>query len=119
MRSDSGMINGKKLEIIAEKWIVYRLYDEDERLLYVGMTGNLYGRLSAHCRRFHEVKWYTAEEYPDWGTARRAEGRAIATENPFYNREGRNPNDADLNRMVVEAFEDLVAAEQKKVAPYA
>ncbi|AEK07809.1 endonuclease [Mycobacterium phage Yoshi] len=67
---------------------VYRIYDGDDRLIYVGETGDLFGRLA-----FHKVNsWWgsqadhaKASVYPDRAHARSAERDAIRSEQPRWN----------------------------------
>jgi hypothetical protein len=80
---------------------VYRLFDADGKLLYIGSTGDLRVRLQQHRlgvagtsladiirRRYarHEVAFF-----PTLAAARRAELAAIATEQPELNIHGRTP----------------------------
>lgn len=66
---------------------LYRIYDADERLLYVGISNNLDGRMSKHRRRdwwrdarYMEVRWFD-----DRTSALSAERHAIRDEDPIYN----------------------------------
>lgn len=67
---------------------VYRAFDADERLLYVGCTKNLGSRKADHRKR---APWYadavswTSVEYPTRAGALAAEALAIDTENPVWN----------------------------------
>ena len=67
---------------------VYRAYDSDGRLLYVGMSVNVFQRLKQHR---YEAPWYSqvssvrVEQYKDWRTARHVEGYAIKHEHPQWN----------------------------------
>lgn len=68
--------------------VVYRAFDKDGRLLYVGCTVNLDRRMSQHRS---QAPWrdyiasVTTVGYPDKASARTAETRAIDTEGPFFN----------------------------------
>lgn len=69
---------------------VYRCYDDDGRLVYVGCTSNLNLRLRAH--GYDEFSWWSgqvvkvkAKVYPDVEAGRRAEKQAIWTEHPRWN----------------------------------
>jgi hypothetical protein len=83
---------------------VYRFYDADHRLLYVGMTMMIGERLLAHRR----LRWWMRErvtfcyllEYPTPGRAERAERKAIATELPLF-------NDTHLPRDVLRRYRDV------------
>lgn len=77
----------------ADMHALYRMFDENGRLLYVGITGDLARRLTDH-----EVKrWYplikniVVEWFPHEAAARVAERRAISTERPRYNVAGLKP----------------------------
>ena len=71
---------------------LYRLYADDDRLLYVGVSGNLVERLRKHSHRPpHGKAWYgqvaycTVEAFPSMGLALNAEREAIRVERPLYN----------------------------------
>lgn len=71
---------------------VYRLYDKDGALLYVGITCNLNQRFRQHAR--HKPWWpQVARKETEWHPARdaaaRAELTAINAENPAYNIAGK------------------------------
>lgn len=67
---------------------VYRLYDEQGRLLYIGISGNLPQRLMLHSR---DKEWWPrvsraeAEEHPTRRAAFDAEYAAILSEAPLFN----------------------------------
>lgn len=74
---------------------VYRVYDADERLIYIGCTENLAGRLRAHRMN----SWWSsqaarvvAKVYRDKRCGRAAELAAIKSENPRWNIKGRYSN---------------------------
>lgn len=69
-------------------WVVYRAYDADDRLIYVGATGNIERRLSNH----RSTSWWSSlarrvevERHPAMPDALRAETEAIRTERPAFN----------------------------------
>lgn len=67
---------------------VYRLWDENGELLYVGISKTLVNRLTQHDESqpwASEVATVTAKRYPNRDKARAAEIEAIQTENPRYN----------------------------------
>lgn len=71
---------------------VYRCYDETGRLIYVGSSANLFGRLTQHRRTSwwaSQVVRVTAKVYPNGTVAREHERQAIRTENPRWNKSGR------------------------------
>lgn len=63
---------------------VYRLYDREDRLLYIGASKDVARRLDAHGS---SIPWerYTTEPYPDRASAVAAEGAAILAEGPLMN----------------------------------
>jgi GIY-YIG catalytic domain len=73
-------------------YTVYRHFDKDGVLLYIGATRDLWQRKSDH--RFKSF-WYSdvarteTETFSTWGKALEAERHAILTENPLYNVVGR------------------------------
>lgn len=72
----------------AERYYLYRFFDEDESLLYVGLSINAYNRFKAHRHQSYWFKDATTvkfEFYPDLETVRRAETTAIRTERPRHN----------------------------------
>lgn len=68
---------------------VYRLYDKDGALLYIGSTNQPAMRWSRHGERqpwWHEVDAYTLEWWPDRTQAFTEEFKAIRAEAPRYNK---------------------------------
>jgi predicted GIY-YIG superfamily endonuclease len=67
---------------------VYRFFDADGGLLYVGCTTQVNTRLRAHRGRIwsYLVDRVEVERYPTLDEAFAAEQKAIATENPEFNR---------------------------------
>lgn len=72
-------------------FILYRAFDADDQLLYVGVTGDLIERRRHHARDSHwaerAVRW-TTENYDDWHAGLAAERQAIASEGPLHNVQG-------------------------------
>ncbi len=71
---------------------LYRLYDERNRLLYIGVTGDADAsrRVKSHRRRqswgADIAHWTVGDKpFPDRPTAHRAEGDAIKREKPLHN----------------------------------
>lgn len=68
---------------------VYRLYDQQDRLLYVGVTGNLKTRMQGHRR---DKKWWAdvartvSQCFDTREEAESAEAEAIVCEGPLHNR---------------------------------
>jgi hypothetical protein len=67
---------------------LYRHFDKDGALLYVGVTNNLKVRLRTHRRSpwFADIAKTTTESFPSRKAAGKAEAKAILTEKPRYNR---------------------------------
>lgn len=78
---------------------VYRLFDKDDNLLYIGCSIKLFGRLMSHVgpsswRLGELVARWEYEVYPDHEAALHAEKLAILAENPPVNSDmtDRSPN---------------------------
>lgn len=74
---------------------VYRIYDEDGRLIYVGCTLNLFARLSAHTLNSwwaYQCSHVVAKVYPSKAAGRAVERAVIRTEKPRWNLNGRPPH---------------------------
>lgn len=70
---------------------LYRYFDSDGRLLYVGITKNLFQRQDQHSRTqpwWHEVATATFQHLDNRDSALFAETAAIARELPKYNKAG-------------------------------
>jgi hypothetical protein len=71
---------------------LYRSYDKEGVLLYVGVTNAYWRRRGQHSAsspwRDLATKW-TREEYPTRAAALEAERHAIQNENPIYNTTGK------------------------------
>lgn len=66
-------------------WL-YRLFNEDDRLLYIGVTRNPPARLAAHRKKWGElISHVTWEERPSAEDALLAEKKAIESEHPMLN----------------------------------
>lgn len=91
--------------------ILYRLYDDADQLLYIGITsGPLYQRLIGHARVqpwWDEVARCTTETHPTRKALTWAEWEAIDTERPRYNKSPGNlpmcPECGRRNRCELEA----------------
>lgn len=67
---------------------LYRWYDDNGQLLYVGITGSLAGRQDAHGRKSSWAEFAarsTVERYPERAAAEQAEVTAIKAERPLFN----------------------------------
>lgn len=78
---------------------VYRLFDINKALLYVGISCNPDARLNQH--RIHQRWWpqvatWTVEWLPDRLAALKCEAVAIRVEGPLYNRDRPNPHQVSL-----------------------
>src|SRR5689334_6233875 len=68
--------------------IVYRVFDEQDRLLYVGVTGGIFLRLGEHTQRSPWVAYaarITLARYSTREAGEAAEKEAIRTEDPVWN----------------------------------
>jgi hypothetical protein len=73
-------------------WVVYRHFDCNGRLLYVGRTAQFEHRHASHRNRtpwWPEVDRITSIPYGSYELCAAAEAEAIATEAPVNNRQGR------------------------------
>jgi hypothetical protein len=67
---------------------LYRWFDEQDRLLYIGITGNLAVRQDSHGKKSSWTDFAvrsTIERHPTRGHAEKAERLAIETEHPLFN----------------------------------
>lgn len=73
---------------VEETHILYRFYDDEERLLYIGVTADPGRRMSAHSRGkpwWQSVRNITMQNFSTSADLMRAERQAIKTEDPIYN----------------------------------
>ena len=76
------------MEAPEDETVVYRIYDQEGGLLYVGMTNDFDMRMYQHRR---DSRWfplahdYRLTTYPTRRLAARAEWQAIRTEEPMFN----------------------------------
>jgi len=100
--------------------ILYRWWDADDRLLYVGKSISLFARIESHRNRsrfFDEATKMTIERYPDQLSLAEAEVRAIRSERPPYNvahnREVEMPHDPELEQQMqlemAQAIDEVMA----------
>lgn len=71
-----------------EGCLLYRWFDKDDRLLYVGTTNDLGARTAAHGKKSSWTAFSvrsTVEHFPSREDAQRAEVTAIRTEFPLFN----------------------------------
>jgi predicted GIY-YIG superfamily endonuclease len=78
----------------AVRHYVYRCYDADDRLLYIGCTEDLVSRFAVHASSWSNpvsgtlnlrMVRHTVEEFPDKASGRKAEREAIYNEAPLLN----------------------------------
>lgn len=77
---------------MAAQYFLYRHFDKDEALLYVGLTRNILARTGAHSHLkdwFDRVTKITIERYETRQDGLQAERDAIQAENPVFNIAGR------------------------------
>lgn len=95
---------------------IYRLYDADDRLLYVGIAYSAHHRLMGHvCKPWWpDVARKVIGHHRTREAALRAEARAIRRERPIYNVQGRRPHTADERAYI---HQRAVAAIGRAIAP--
>lgn len=84
----------KRCESLAQGPFVYRLYDADSRLLYIGSAKCRLSRFQGHRNTspwWPEVARKELTDQPDIETARRAEAAAIKAERPVHNKRHNSP----------------------------
>ncbi len=70
------------------EYLLYRLYGDDDDLLYIGRTNNLSNRFKQHAKAqpgWDEVRRSAVETWPNFLELCRAERKAIIVEQPRYN----------------------------------
>lgn len=85
---------------LIERCYVYRFFDTEDRLLYVGIARDLGTRFAAHRRRspwWPEAVRGTTVTYPTRADAELAEGIAIHAEQPLHN--SARPTEATVARL--------------------
>jgi len=79
--------------------VLYRFFDADDNLLYVGISVSIEKRFHDHEKRstwWDEAAYCLFERFPSRDAVRKAEEIAIKTENPKYNKD-LNPNYESAN----------------------
>lgn len=96
--------------------ILYRWWDADGNLLYIGKSISLFARIESHRQRssfFEEAASMTMERYPDEITLGLAEVEAIRAARPPYNvahnREVNAPSGTDLTPAMLGALAGYMA----------
>jgi excinuclease UvrABC nuclease subunit len=80
---------------------LYRHFDADGRLLYVGISLSAVWRLARHrhdAHWFHQIATVTIQTLPSRGAALVAEARAIEEEKPLHNLYRRQPQVLDWSK---------------------
>lgn len=81
------------------EWVVYQLRDEFDNALYVGMTGNLRGRMRSHRRRsdiWRLVRHVEVETFTDKEGAALRESNLIFELDPPFNSSGRRTREGEV-----------------------
>lgn len=95
---------------------VYRFFDADDRLLYVGITDDPKGRWKAHAKRewWHQVARHAITWHDTRADALAAEAAAIASEGPLHNVAGMPSTMADDDPVLLAKLTE--AAERRRAA---
>lgn len=70
-----------------QTWL-YRMYDDADNLLYIGISKSAFARFEQHCQDkpwINEVTRWEREQHPTRSAALAAEHKAIKAEHPRYN----------------------------------
>lgn len=73
---------------MTERTALYRLFGEDDALLYIGISKTFGRRWTQHAGAkpwWPEVRHQAIDWHPDWATAHKAETEAIEREKPRHN----------------------------------
>ena len=82
---------------MSKKGLVYKFYNKDKELIYVGLTSNIGSRLSTHKKEtpwFKEVKTIYTSNQVSYNLAAIYEIYIITNDNPKYNKQFNNDNDS-------------------------
>lgn len=84
---------------------VYRVYDADDQLLYVGCTATALNRVASHgvSEWWRHALYMTFEHHPNRASARDAETAAIDAEDPIYNLRRSNWSAQQANNIKAQA----------------
>jgi len=96
-----------------ESTALYRYFDSDGKLLYVGITKNQFDRLQAHAKNaewFSQVKTASFQHYKSRQDALLAETKAIGTELPKFNKAGPVIDRQNLDHLLEIVNSDLTDA---------
>jgi len=92
-----------EMKLDQERTYVYRLWDNDKNLLYVGVSNNWANRINQHKQQKQwsgQISSVTVEEFASRYEALAAESKAIQTENPIYNLAGRTTATGDPSLVI-------------------
>ncbi|MFJ6559937.1 GIY-YIG nuclease family protein [Streptomyces sp. NPDC091412] len=101
-----------------ERTALYRLYDAEDRLLYVGITTNPKVRWRAHARDkrwWPEVARKTIEWFETRKSAERVEKIEVEEESPVYNRNFNGDRRRELQNEDLRGTEDNVPATRQSI----
>lgn len=96
--------------------ILYRYFDENDRLLYVGITKNQFQRLQGHAT---SAKWFglihkaTFEHFTSRNDVKLAELAAITSEKPMFNIQGVLPGDRIADKKQLDWLDHIVEMSNK------
>lgn len=101
------------------RFVLYRFYDIDERLLYIGKSIDLRTRFVSHMRTklwWNKVVKMVTEDFLDDLQLLNAEKEAIINENPIYNIQHKQSSiiltdNVDMCNLLLEASKRLIDAE--------
>lgn len=105
----------------SSRFVLYRFYDKEEILLYVGKTFNLKTRVANHERGkdwWQYVANMTIEEFSSDKDLIEAEKKAIVEESPIYNvqynhREDDIANDVEIGSALIEKVKQVDYSERQ------
>jgi predicted GIY-YIG superfamily endonuclease len=81
---------------------LYRLFNDGDELLYVGISGRVTARIESHLQSKpwrHQIAHMRAVGFPSRDAARKAEREAIRLENPKYNIQHKTPEAVLLHKL--------------------
>jgi predicted GIY-YIG superfamily endonuclease len=91
-------------DLSSREHTVYRLYDQQNRLIYVGCTYDLYKRLKTHQKTawwYPQIARIVTEQQPTRRAALTAETNIRNTEHPRWNIEARWIHKESMNRQML------------------
>ncbi len=91
---ETGRLSSRMPEEEDRETALYRWYDEDSLLLYIGVSGNLSSRTKGHIKGSSWIDFAARsaiERHPNRAAALAAERTAIKTEGPLFNSQHNSP----------------------------